>query len=226
VQAPGDPLHIYGVGGGVNRLLQLRSLETNPRDTLLAESSVGVTFRWTCRGLDSGVVELSVKLGGRVVASKRVDVKEGDEITQVLSFVPKKEDISAGKVDLEGSITLVGGQTEAADKISFPVRVVESKVRVLYVEDSPRWEFKFLMRALLREKIVEPSFVLVNGDNGDTSDGKKTKIGPPFLAAFPKDRKELFAYDMLIIGDVDPPFSAPRNANGSMRSSRAAAAWS
>ena len=45
------PLHIYGVGGGLSRFLQLRSLETNPRDTLIADSSVGVTFRWTCKGI-------------------------------------------------------------------------------------------------------------------------------------------------------------------------------
>ncbi len=194
------PLHIYGVGGGATRLLQLRNLETNPRDTLVAESSVSVTFRWTCRGLDSGTIELNARLGGRVVANKRLDVKEGDEIVETLSFVPEKKDVSAGKVDFEGTIELVGGRNEEKDRIAFPVRVVENKVKVLYVEDTPRWEFKFLLRALQREKIVEPSFVLVNGDE------KNAKAGPPFLPAFPKTRKELFAFDMLIIGDVDPAF--------------------
>jgi hypothetical protein len=192
------PLHIYGVGGGANRMLQLRGLESNPHDTLLVDSAVGVTFRWACHGIEAGTIELNVKLNGRVVATKRVEVKEGDEIAEVLSFIPKKDDVSAGKVDLEGSLQLVGGAKEDQDRLTLPVRVVESKVKILYVEDSPRWEFKFLARYLLREKSAETSFVLINGDD------KAARAGPPFLPAFPKDRKELFSYDLLIIGDVDP----------------------
>jgi len=201
------PLHIYGVGSNGTQLLQIRSLETNPRDTLLVDSAVSVTFKWTCRGIPKGEIALNVKLGSRVVATRTVPVKEGDDIVETLSFVPKKEDITSGRVDLEGTITLINGPTAAADKLIAPVRVAESKVKVLYVENSPRWEFKFLMRVLQRDKIVQPSFVLVSGDD------KSIKAGPPFLAEFPKTRKELFAYDMIVIGDVDSKFFTAQQLN-------------
>jgi len=195
------PLHIYGVGSNGTQLLQLRNLESNPRDTLLVDSAVSVTFQWTCRGITTGDVDLNLRLGNRVVATRTVKVKEGENITETLTFVPKKEDVAGGRVDLEGTITLTrNDQKQATDKITLPIRVAESKVRVLYVESSPRWEFKFLMRVLQRDKVVVPSFVLVSGDD------KTLKAGPPFLPQFPKTRKELFAYDMLIIGDVDSKF--------------------
>ncbi len=156
------PLHIYGVGGGVSRYLQLRSFESNPRDTLIVDSSVAVTFRWTCRGIKDGNIELAVKLGSRVVATKTVPAKEGDEIVETLSFIPKKEDVSpANKVDLEGSIRLAGSRDADMDKITLGVRVVESKIRILCVENTPRWEFKFLLRlckAIESRVLNPPSF--------------------------------------------------------------------
>jgi hypothetical protein len=199
------PLHIYGVGGGIVRFLQLRSVETNPRDTLIAESSVGVTFRWTCQGIKDGMIELNVKLGNHTVASKRVPAKEGEEIVETLSFIPKKEDATAGKVDLEGTISVVGGRKDDRDQLTQNVRVVESKIKVLYVESAPRWEFKFLLRALQGDRIksVDANFLLVNGDE------RTLKAGPPFLPVFPRTQKELAAYDMLIIGDVNAAYFTP-----------------
>lgn len=194
------PLHIYGVGGGSARLLKLKNVDSNPRDTLIVKDTVRVTFRWTCQGIKSGRIELTVKLAGNKVASKQIDVKEGDEITETLTFVPTEEMLSPTKQDLEGTIHLVGGRPEDEDKMSRPVRVVDSKVKVLVIDDSPRWEFKHLMRVLLRDRAVdekESRFVLVNGDE------RTLKSGPPFLPTFPKERKDFFNFDLVIIGDVD-----------------------
>jgi len=187
------PIHVYGVGGGTTGVLQLKEVPMN--DTLFVEDTVRVPFRWRCQGIKEAELELNVTLGGRIVATKRRPVSEGEEITDVLSFNPEKRDVTAGKQELVASIKVVGGRDE--DKISKPVRIVESKVKVLCVENAPRWEFKFLMRAFQRDRRIDSAFIIVNADK------KTLESGVPFLPVFPETRKELFAYDLLIIGDVD-----------------------
>src|SRR5207247_9498040 len=87
------------------------------------------------------------------------------------------------------------------DEVKRPVRLVDRKVRVLVVDGTPRWEFKFLQPALQRDRRVEASFFLTAGDP------RLMRHGPPFLPEFPP-REKLFAYDLLILGDV------PANASG------------
>jgi uncharacterized membrane protein len=47
----------------------------------------------------------------------------------------------------------------------------------------------------MRDRRVEPKFYLTDADP------RAMKSGEPFIPAFPADRKDLFAYDLLIIGD-------------------------
>jgi hypothetical protein len=191
------PIHVYGVGCGTTGILQIKNPETLLESrTLFVEDQVRVPFRWRAQGIKDGEIELNVTLGGRTVATKRVRAKEGEDLSETLSFVPEKRDAAGGgRLEMVASISVVGSRE--ADKVTETVRVVESKVKVLYVENAPRWEFKFMMRAFLRDRRIEPTFIIVNGDD------KTMKSGPPFLPAFPSERKDLFAYDMLIIGDVD-----------------------
>jgi hypothetical protein len=189
------PVHVYGVGGGNTGILQIKDIDLL-ETTLFVEDTVRVPVRWRCAGIPgSAEIEINVKLGDRVVATKRVKAKEGDDVSETLTFVPEKRDAAERKQELQTTVRVVGGRE--ADKISKQVRVIESKVKVLYVETSPRWEFKFLMRTFQRDRRIDATFVLINADE------KLAKGGPPFLPAFPTDRKDLFAYDILIIGDVD-----------------------
>ena len=64
------------------------------------------------------------------------------------------------------------------------------------VENAPRWEYKFLQRALLRDRRVDARFVLLQGDR------EAMTAGPPYLPDFPSTRKELFGFDLLILGDI------------------------
>jgi hypothetical protein len=199
------PVHVYGVGGGNTGILQIKDIDLL-ETTLFVEDTVRVPVRWRCSGIPAAAeLEINVTLGGRVVATRRVRAKEGDDVSEVLTFVPEKRDAGAGRQELLATIRTVGGRE--ADKISKQVRVVESKVKVLCVETAPRWEFKFLMRAFQRDRRIDATFVLINADE------RTAKGGPPFLPAFPADRKDLFAYDMLIIGDVDASYFSAEQQN-------------
>jgi uncharacterized membrane protein len=76
--------------------------------------------------------------------------------------------------------------------------VVEDRVRVLYVENCPRYEYRYLKNALLREPTIELSVLLLDADEQFVQDGTDP------IRRFPDTPEELNRYDVLILGDVDP----------------------
>lgn len=188
------PLHIYGVGNSAIGQVQVRDAITP--DTLFVDDTVSVPVRFRLRGFKDGRAEVVLRLNGREVARKVSDVKEGEALREVLSFVPEPRDAATGRQELTASVRIDAGLDSVADELARSVRVVDRKMKVLVVDSIPRWDFKFLQRALLRDRRVEARFFLTDGDR------RAMEAGPPFLPKFPADRAELFAYDLLILGDV------------------------
>ncbi|MFM8274570.1 MAG: VWA domain-containing protein, partial [Gemmata sp.] len=99
------------------------------------------------------------------------------------------------------------------NEIERMVLVTESrKVRVLYVEGYPRYDFRFVKVLLEREsdksaggKSVEVHVVLLDASKGWAETDRSA-----FRGDFPT-RTELFGYDAVILGDVDPKL-VPRSA--------------
>src|SRR5262249_11513853 len=142
--------------------------------------------------------------GDKIVAQKDVPVKAGEDLREVLTFVPPKGKDREEKTTLTTEIKLKENDA-FKDSLTRPLRIIDSKVKVLYVEYAPRWEYKFLMTALLRDRRVEAKIVLVMADEktlvvpGHLSPDQKTKW--PYLQEFPTEEK-LLEYDLVILGDV------------------------
>ncbi len=75
--------------------------------------------------------------------------------------------------------------------------VIKKRLRVLYVEDRPRWEYRYLRSAILRDTSLRFACLLLKGDNTSTGG-----YGNLPIKAFPTDEKTLFDYDIVILGDV------------------------
>jgi uncharacterized membrane protein len=84
------------------------------------------------------------------------------------------------------------------------VNVSNRKARVLYIEGEPRWEYKFIRRALEDDKSVEVVSMVRTTQNKIYRQG----ISNPheLEAGFPTTAEELFAYDGLIIGSVEASY--------------------
>jgi hypothetical protein len=190
----GVPLHVYAVGSAAAGRLALRDI-TVP-ETLFVEDTVSVPVRYRAAGHRAARGEVVLTLGGREVARQAFDLREGDDLVETLSFVPTAADVAPGKQELTATIRLLQGGAKPADELGRSVRVVDRKLKVLVADSLPRWDFKYLQRALLRDRRVEVRFWLSEAAR-EVSDG-----GPPFLAGFPADREALFAFDLLILGDL------------------------
>jgi uncharacterized membrane protein len=198
------PLHIYGVGSAEGMQLQLK--EFAAPEFLFIKDTVSIPLRWRAKGFKDGELEVTLKLGGQQVAQKKLKLTSGEDLRDSLHFVVPEEAKKGENQDLAVSIqTRVGGET-IKDSMTRSVRVIDTKIKVLYIENSPRWEFKFLQPVLVRDRRFDAdphanppgrAFILVNAD-------PKVANEPPYLPEFPKTREKFFEgkYNLIILGDV------------------------
>ena len=193
-RSDGVPLFIYGVG------------ITSPRDIIVAnmfaqevafvKDELPVTVRVRGQGMRGETAKITLRLGAEIVASKDLNFTDDEEQTVALPFTPK----NTGEFELSAAIA--PRDDEAAkdnNSVTQRLKVIDSKVKVLMVEESPRWEFRYLQSVLLRDRRLEVKCWLQEGDPGIV-EGE----GSPYVKAFPATKEDLFKYDLVVLGDVDP----------------------
>lgn len=150
------------------------------------------------RGFAGRTVPLTLSMGSKVLARQDVKLgKEGEKQELNLTFTPEE----AGAKTLTVSIPNQQGELSVSNnRKSWPIRVVDKKLRILYVEGRPRWEFRYLKNAITRDKTTLFSCILTDADPSLGGEGNVPIYG------FPKDKKKLFEYDILILGDVAREF--------------------
>ena len=93
------------------------------------------------------------------------------------------------------------------------IRVKDQKIKVLYVDNQPRHDWRFLSNYLTREPGKAHEGVVSGArsrfevhvllQTADPAFGQPASIGLTPLRSFPNTRPQLFDYDVLILGDVD-----------------------
>jgi hypothetical protein len=150
------------------------------------------------RGFGGRTVPLTLSLDGKPVAHQDVKLgKEGEKQELNLTFTPE----AAGAKTLTVSIPDQQGELSVANnRKSWPIRIIDKKLKILYVEGRPRWEFRYLKNAITRDKTTLFSCILTDADPSLGGEGNVPIYG------FPKDKKKLFEWDILILGDVPREF--------------------
>lgn len=101
----------------------------------------------------------------------------------------------------------------ANNELPASLDVVESSINVLYVDGYPRWEYRYIKNAMIRDSTVNISCLLTSADVGFYQEGddpvpidgpdKGSKF-PGTISRFPESIEELAPYDVVLFGDVDP----------------------
>jgi len=81
------------------------------------------------------------------------------------------------------------------------VSVRDQKLRALLVDGQPRYEYRYLKTFLERERATIDLHVLLLSSDPEYAEQDRVA-----LATFPTSRDDLFNYDVIILGDVDPSF--------------------
>jgi len=192
----GVPVHTVGIGS-----------ESMPNDLELTDVNLpekalpGTTLsaRVSIRHDQGGTARIKVYDGDQFLSTEEVALRDDQNTT--LAFV----DIDVaepGQLDLRFTLDPINGETNLANNTrASVVDVEESRYRVLYVEGEPRWEYKFMQRALGDDPSIQLSTLLKVTPNKYYRQG----IEDPeeLVNGFPTDRAELFAFDALIIGSFN-----------------------
>lgn len=132
-----------------------------------------------------------------------VDGAERERHTFVLRAAREQTETLHVKLDQPGKyafrfeLPVLPGESEAGNNAKErDVEVIDKKIKVLLVEGDPRWDYRYLRNALLRDPRVECSVLLRVPNMKDL-----VSPGSYYLAKFP-ERSELFTYDVVICGNV------------------------
>lgn len=154
-------------------------------------------------GFEKSITELRVemRLGDQVIAAENVKLgKPGEKVPVSLKFRIS----NPGKYTYALSLPLQEGELrEENNQTTYTVQVVDKKVKILFVEgqDLPRWEYRYLKNALLRDHTVEADVLLTTADGRFLWEGSPGKVP---LDSFPVNEREMEPYHVLILGDVSP----------------------
>jgi hypothetical protein len=190
----GLPLFFYGVG------------ITSPRDIIITEMDAPaaafiedellVQVRVRSQGLAGQNGQLILTLNGAQVAEQTIAFgADGEQLVRLR--IPTT---LAGEFELKASIAARDDETDPDNNSAQRrLRIVDKKIKVLFVEQSPRWDYRYLQAMLARDRRVEVKTLLLEGDPA-----LARVEDSPYLEKFPENKKELFEYDVVIFGDVDP----------------------
>ena len=225
--AAGAPVVAIPVGRSADRDLRISRVEAP--GFVYAGDSLAVTASIAHAGLADRSVSVSLLVDGKPQNESRRDLtlnRTGTAEKVVLETVLKEAGLKRLTVQ---TAPVEEEATPLNNEQSVYVDVRPESIRVLYVEGSPRWEYRHIKDALMVDPAVDPTFLLrVSGEEwlcqgnqlkaqksqpteekpvNSGNPGKASKKTPNYIIkrperGFPRDRIELFPFDVLILGDV------------------------
>ena len=191
------PVFTVGIGSeALPRDLQVDRVST-PRSVLMgAALMVDVTLTQT--GYAGRTVTVDVEDEGRIVGSEKVQLPPNGTPASVrvraLASEPGPRLFKFRVAPIEGEAVSQNNAREAL------INVRDARERILYYEGEPRFEMKFLRRAIADDKNLLTVALQRTADNKYMRiDGEPDEVA----GGFPKTRDELFRYRGLILGSIE-----------------------
>ncbi len=170
--------------------LELQSVSA-PAYALMDEH---VSIPFTIQSRLSREVKTTVSLIGPrgTEASKDLVIPPMAQIQSTILLVPKAEGSASFKLRLPvEKDEILDDNNEKA----FTIALRREVLKVLLVDSLPRWEFRYLRNALIRDPGVIVECVLYHPEIG-------VARGSSYLGRFPETREALSGYDVVFLGDV------------------------
>lgn len=195
----GTAVPVYTVAPGVAgdpRDIELIDLEAP--EVVQARDFVIFDVMLRSKGLDGESISLTLREAGKEVAEENVVLEEGKEQRVTLKYKP----LYPGEYVCTVSTAVLPGEiVRENNELSHLLKVVDEKTRVLFVDNYPRWEYRKLKNALIRDHSVEAWCFL---QSADPDFPQECTAGLEPLVELPRTMQELCKYDVIIFGDVDP----------------------
>lgn len=204
----GIPIHTIVVGDTrpeKNALIEIAEVPQSALEGDEIEVSVRVAGRGIADGTRTLVVLEELDLAGNAVPISEEPAELSSAGARVVLIAPPAP-LEQGRQErrLRVRVPVQPEETLTDDnQVEFSVRITPEKLRVLYVDGYPRWEYRYLKNLLLRsdQNLIAQCFLL----SATPDFVQESTKGVPALNAVPTDRRSLLEnYDVVILGDVNP----------------------
>jgi len=188
------PLFTVGVGSA-DPAKDLHLYDVQADDVAFVDDILTFTGRLKSYGYDGEVVvSLRDKNSGELLASTPVrPTGDGTSLPVELAYTPTFE----GEFDLLMAVDPLDDESNQDNNQEVRrVNVRKERIRVLLIDDEPRYEFRSLKQLLEREPTIELDTVLHSADIEYSAEDRTA------LDRVPIRREELFQYDVIVLGDV------------------------
>lgn len=195
----GVPLFTVAVGSETPvRDLEIGDLLVD--DVVFADDVVNFEFKLTSTGYAGRPLEVVLRERGKSAPLARMTVAAGtDGKPQKLRLAYRPTQV--GEFEYVVEVQHLADELHADNnRQQRLVTVRKEQIRVLLVQSYPNYEFRYLKQMLARDSTIELKTVLQEADL------QYAEIDKTALAIFPERREDLFEYDAIIFGDVDPSF--------------------
>ena len=191
------PVFTVGVGSPqLQRDIQIDRVST-PK-SVLKDASLMVNIVITHTGYAGRTVTVDVEDEGRIVGSQQVQLPaDGSPATARVRATVTDAGPRLFRFRVAQQPDEVVPQNNVREAL---IEVRDRKERILYFEGEPRFEMKFIRRAVTEDQNLEVVALQRTADN------KFLRIGgepEELVGGFPKTREELFSYRALIMGSVE-----------------------
>mgnify|MGYP003340454763 FL=1 len=201
LRVAGIPIHTVGVGQTkFTKDIELTSVAM-PRHAL-KESAVTASVLINHRGADNEKIKLLIEDDGQLIAMQEVTLLSDQPAQPVEAQLITQQ---AGVRQLKFHIVPVDGEIIANNNARNVVVDVENRRQpILHFEGEPRFEVKFIRRAVAKDDAVRVVSLVRTAEN------KFYRLGvehPQELAdGFPQRPQDLYAYRGLILGSVEASY--------------------
>lgn len=200
----GVPLYAIGVGSTALPL-DLEVIRVEAPKVVRRNTEVLARVAVRRSGWTQGF-RLQIRRGDIALATVEVGPRPEGELELVT--VPFTPDSDGAQTYSAVVAAVAGERTDANNRRDFTIELNDDRLPVLYVEGSPRTEFRFMRQALFRDRDFRVVSILRLGKGNFYVQGAAD--GEGYLAqGFPTTREQLFAYQAVIVGSIEASYFSP-----------------
>ena len=203
--AAGAPVYAIGIGA-----------RTSPRDreivsvtaaeSVLSDAMVDVAVSAVAHGYGGAPIELRLLENGRPVDLRRVTpAVDGAPVSETFHVSPNRDVPTVYTVEIPAAADELVAENNARSAL---VPAAGRPRRVLLVQGAPGFEHSFLRRAWAADRGLEVDSVARKGRDDSGAETFYVQAAASranaLLGGYPNTRDALFAYDVIVLANVDP----------------------
>jgi uncharacterized membrane protein len=200
------PVHTIGFGREkMDHDIELTDVQLPVRSLAKSRLEAQVSFRQA--GFRGDKAHLAVRESGKVLAARDIVLK-GDGVVQTEVVLFNAGD--AGVKNMQFSIDALPDETNKNNNSITRVLNVDSATpKILYMEGEPRWDYKFIRRAVEDDKSIALYSIVRTTQNKNYTQAADDSH-PELKDGFPVKVEDLFGFQGLVIGAVESNYFTPQ----------------